>query len=277
MKYTFLLCLAILISACSNNTEMKKHSMNKSEKTAGKEVTDVLKRYTFKVVRTIDHDAMAYTQGLFLHDGFLFESTGQRGESSLRKVDPKTGKVVKKIDLPAEYFGEGITLLNNEIYMLTWTSGKCFVYDADNFKLKREYKYPGEGWGLTSSKDSLLLMTDGSNYIRYIDPESFLVKNTVALYYQGSPINYLNEAERVGNLLFVNIYTTDAIAVIDLNKNEMVGVIECRELRKTLENNPDAEAFNGIAFDSETKHFYVTGKYWNKMFEIRVNDLFPAE
>ncbi len=273
MKYIFLICLAITLFACSNNAEMK-NNMSTSKASKGKKVNTELKRYTFEVVRSFKHDPLAYTQGLFLHDGFLFESTGQRGESSLRKVDPKTGEVLKKTDLPVEYFGEGITLCNDEIYMLTWTSGKCFVYDKNTFELKREYKYPGEGWGLSCSKDSLLIMTDGSNFIRFIDPGTFQVKNTIALYHNGAPVNALNEIERVDNLAFVNIYTTDAIAVIDLNSNQMTGIIDCSELRKTLEENPDAEAFNGIAFDSETNHFYVTGKYWNRMFEIKVNDLF---
>ncbi len=274
MKYILLICLSMIIFACANNAELKKQPAAKPGESEGKKVTTELKHYTFDVIRTFDHDPMAYTQGLFLHDGILFESTGQRGESSLRKVDPENGKVLKKIDLPAEYFGEGITLFNDDIYMLTWTSGKCFVYDVNTFKLKKEFKYPGEGWGLTDYEDSLLIMTDGSNFIRFVDPENFTVKNTIALYYQGAPINALNEVERVGNLLFANIYTTDQIAVIDIAADELIGLINCGELRKTLQDNPNAEAFNGIAYDKDTKHFYVTGKYWNKMFEIQINDLF---
>ncbi len=274
MKYILILCLCACFAACANKTESKMTNSSSAQNNSKKEVTQELKRYEFEIIRSFHHDPMAYTQGLFVHDGFLYESTGQRGESSLRKVDKETGKVLQKKELDAKYFGEGISLLNNEIFMLTWTEGKCFVFDLHSFNLKREYSYPGEGWGLTLAKDNSLIMTDGSNYLRYVNPADFSVKNTSAVYYLGSPVNALNEIERVGDLLFANIYTSDVIAVIDLNSHEMKGIIDCSELRKTLKDNPDAEAFNGVAFDETTKTFYITGKYWNTMFEIKVEDLF---
>ncbi len=274
MKYIILICMTLFTFSCANNAEIKQQSSTANSNTSGKPVNTELKKYTYDIVRTFNHDPLAYTQGLFFYEGNLYESTGQRGESSLRKIDPQTGKVLKKVALADEYFGEGITRINDEIFMLTWTSGKCFVYDINTFKQKREYKYPGEGWGLTSTEDNHLMMTDGSNYIRYIDPNTFEVKNTIAIYYQNSPVNALNEIEKVDNIILANIYTSDAIAVIDLNTNQMQGIIDCSELRKTLKDNPRAEVLNGIAYDKETKHLYVTGKYWNTMFEIKVNDLF---
>jgi glutamine cyclotransferase len=224
-----------------------------------------------KVIRTIDHEPGSFTQGLIYCKGFLYESTGLRGESTLRKLDTKTGKVLKRIDLPAEYFGEGITIFNDKIYMLTWLSNLCFVYDLKTFDLEGSFNYYGEGWGLTSD-GKLLIMSDGSNSLRFINPEDFQVVRTINVYDNNTPLKNLNELEYINGVVFANIWMEDRIAMIDPSSGELNGTLDMSFLRKYIKDSQNIDVLNGIAYDTNKDTYYFTGKYWPYIFEVKMEE-----
>jgi len=224
---------------------------------------------SLKIIRSMQHDPEAYTQGLFVDGDILFESTGQYGFSSLRKVDINTGTILAKESIGIQYFGEGITLLNDKIYMLTWQSEKGFIFDKNSLKKIGEFSYKGEGWGIASD-DSMLYMSDGSNIIKLLDPTNFQVTNMITVTYNGSPLNMLNELEIVGDSIYANIYTYDAIAIIDKNSGNVLQVLDAGELRKKIGNIQNAEVLNGIAYNPKNKRFILTGKNWDKYFEVEL-------
>lgn len=220
------------------------------------------------IVRIFPHDNRAYTQGLFYRDGYLYESTGLRGESTLRKVNINDGGVEKSVSLPDMYFGEGIAYFDNKIYMLTWITNKGFIYDFKTFAKLGEFNYNTEGWGLTSDS-SRFYYTDGSNKIMYMNHKGFTDEGTSYCSYKGKIIDKLNELEIVGDTLYANVYTYDIIARINKNTGEVFDIIDCTSLRAQLENPNEAEVLNGIAYNSDTKTYYLTGKYWDKYFEVK--------
>ncbi|WP_137172698.1 glutaminyl-peptide cyclotransferase [Massilia sp. HP4] len=225
--------------------------------------------YGFVVKNTYPHDPGAFTQGLFYRDGYLYESTGQYGRSTIRKVELKTGKVLQKADLPAEVFGEGSTAVGNNLIGLTWTSQVGYVFDLKTFKLKQSFKYEGEGWGLASDAKHLY-MSDGSSFIRILDPHTMKELRRVQVMAEGRPVERLNELEMVDGELYSNIWGSELIARIDPASGKVLGVIDLtgllpREQRGTTE--VDA-VLNGIAWDSKGKRLFVTGKLWPKLFEI---------
>jgi glutamine cyclotransferase len=225
--------------------------------------------YTYEVVASYPHDPKAYTQGLVFHDGVLYESTGQYDQSSLRKVELKKGKVKKKIDVPGQYFAEGMTILNGKIYQLTWMQHKGFVYDLKNFKLTGEFAYDGEGWGLTTDGHSLI-MSDGTNQLRFIDPATFKVTKRVSVVDDNQPLTDLNELEYIRGEIYANIWKRDRIVRLDPETGRILGWIELEGLRpkETLQNGENV--LNGIAYDEEHDRLYVTGKRWPTLFEIRL-------
>ncbi|HEY0320686.1 MAG TPA: glutaminyl-peptide cyclotransferase [Pyrinomonadaceae bacterium] len=225
--------------------------------------------YTYEIVATYPHDPKAYTQGLVIYDGTLYESTGQYGESSLRKVELKKGKVKKKLDVPGQYFAEGMTILNGKIYQLTWQQGKGFIYDLKDFKLEGEFNYDGEGWGLTTDGHSLIL-SDGTNQLRFIDPATFRVLRTLSIVHNNVPLTELNELEYIHGEIYANIWKTDRIVRLDPQTGRILAWIDLAELRpdETLRNSENV--LNGIAYDTENDRLYVTGKRWPKVFEIRL-------
>lgn len=230
--------------------------------------------YTFVVKNTYPHDPQAFTQGLFYRDGYLYEGTGLNGQSSLRKVELTTGKVVKKHDIAREFFGEGIAEVNGDIIGLTWTSQVGMVYDAKTFKEKRRFSYMGEGWGLTSN-GKLLFMSDGSSYIRVLNTAMEEVRR-FEVTAEGSPINRLNELEWVDGQLYANVWGTDVIARINPDNGLVVGWIVLKNLLKSSPSvSPDA-VLNGIAYDSKGKRLFVTGKLWPSLFEIDLVEVRPA-
>lgn len=227
--------------------------------------------YGFVVKNTYPHDPQAFTQGLFYRDGHLYESTGQYGRSTIRKVELKTGKVVQKADLPKEVFGEGSTAVGNSLIGLTWTSQVGYVFDLKTFKLKQSFKYEGEGWGLASDAKQLY-MSDGSSFIRILDPKTMKEVRRVQVTAEGRPVDRLNELEMVDGELYSNIWGSELIARIDPDSGKMLGVIDLTGLlppdqRGTKE--VDA-VLNGIAWDSKGKRLFVTGKLWPKLFEIEL-------
>jgi len=223
----------------------------------------------FKVVNSYPHDPDAFTQGLFFHDGFLFEGTGLRGRSSIRKVEIETGKVVQQVDLPADVFGEGISQWGDRLIGITWTEQTAYVLDLKSFKLWRKFSYPGEGWGLTHS-DKELVMSDGSNELRFLDPNTFKELRRVRVTADGKPVDQLNELEWVEGEVLANVWMSDRIARIDPKTGRVTGWIDLRGLLPDNQR-PNADAvLNGIAYDARKKRLFVTGKLWPKLFEIQL-------
>lgn len=259
------LLLFLTLPACGDRDPINSNS----PKASATPTPEAIPVYTYEVVATYPHDPKAYTQGLAIHDGTLYESTGQYGESSLRKVELKKGKVKKKLDVPGQYFAEGMTILNGKIYQLTWQQGKCFVYDLKDFKLESEFSYEGEGWGLTTDGQSLIL-SDGSNQLRFIDPATFRVTRTLNVTHENEPLGELNELEYIHGEIYANVWKTDRIARIDPKTGRVVAWIEMAGLRpeETLGNVENV--LNGIAYDGEHDRLYVTGKRWPKLFEIKL-------
>jgi glutamine cyclotransferase len=224
--------------------------------------------YTYDVVHVYPHDRGAFTQGLFYLDGALYESTGLNGESSLRKVDLQTGKVLQQISIPAQYFAEGLALFNDKLFQLTWQNHKCFVYDLATFKQEKEFNYPTEGWGLTTDGQSLIL-SDGSAQLRFLDPATFEAKRAVVVTARGNPVGNLNELEYVKGEIFANVWTTFQIVRIDPATGNVVGIIDLTGILPP-EDRTGIDVLNGIAWDPKGERLFVTGKHWPKLFEIRL-------
>lgn len=230
---------------------------------------------SFQVVNTFRHDPTAFTQGLFFHDGHLYESTGQYGESTLRKVDLTTGKVLKSYSVPEEFFAEGTTLLNGKIFQLTWQEKTAFVYDLD-FKLLREVRYQGEGWGLTNDGTNLI-MSDGTHVIRFVNPDTFeTVRTIVVRDEKGRPVIKLNELEYIKGEIWANIWHSetmgkpDHIARIDPQTGRLNGWVTLQGISPEDVARDSENTLNGIAYDPIGDRIFVTGKQWTKLFEIRI-------
>lgn len=225
--------------------------------------------YGYEVVHTWQHDPNAFTQGLVFSAGNLIESTGQVGQSSLRRVELETGTVLQKVDVPRPYFAEGATLLKGKIYQLTWQHHLGFIYDALSFDKIGQFNYEGEGWGLTNDGQSLIL-SDGSNHIRFLDPESFQVRQTITVLDGRAPVNELNELEFIQGEIYANIWHADRVARIDPQTGRVVGWIDLRGLLAPGDVQDEEAVLNGIAYDESTRRIFVTGKLWPKIFEIRL-------
>jgi glutamine cyclotransferase len=225
--------------------------------------------YTYQVVNSYPHDPRAFTQGLLFLNGTLYESTGMNGESSLRNVEFQTGKVLKQVPLSIEFFGEGLALVSNRLFQLTWQNQVGFVYDLETFQKLKEFSYEGEGWGLTSD-GQLLIMSDGTDRLRLIDPDTFEVKKTLNVQAQGKPIYRLNELEYVKGEVFANVWGADFVVRINPSTGNVVGVIDFSNLLPVTERRFDTDVLNGIAYDPAGDHLYVTGKRWPKLYEVRL-------
>ena len=230
---------------------------------------DPASNYGYEVVRVWPHDPDAFTQGLVFHDGKLLESTGEVGRSSLRRVEMETGKVVQRVDVPVPYFAEGITLLKGKIYQLTWQHQLGFIYDALTFDKIGQFNYQGEGWGLTNDGQSLIL-SDGSNHIRFIDPANFQVSKSIPVLDGSTAVTEINELEYVHGEIYANIWHADRIARIDPQTGRVVGWINLAGLLSPGEVQDEEAVLNGIAYDEASGRLFVTGKLWPKLFEIRV-------
>jgi glutaminyl-peptide cyclotransferase len=225
--------------------------------------------FTFNVVRTFPHDTSAFTQGLAYRDGFLYEGTGLKGRSSLRKVRLETGEVVQRVDLPSEFFGEGIVLLNNEVIQVTWQSQTGFVYNLSDFRLLRRFSYSGEGWGLTTDGREIF-MSDGTPEIRVLDPGTLAEKRSFTVHDGTTPIKELNELEFVDGEIFANVWRTNRIARISPRTGEVLGWIDLAGLLSPVYRLEQGAVLNGIAYDSNRKRLFVTGKLWPSVFEIQL-------
>jgi len=229
--------------------------------------------FTYKIVHTFSHDSAAYTQGLAYRDGFLYEGTGLKGASSLRKVRLETGEIVKRVDLSPDFFGEGITFYKNEIIQLTWLSQTGFVYDASDFRLLRNFSYKGEGWGLATNgtpNSNELFMSAGSAEIRVLDAITLTEKRRFTVRDGDKPIDQLNELEYVEGEIFANVWQTDRIARISPQTGKVLGWIDLAGLLSPMYRRDGGAVLNGIAYDATLKRLFVTGKLWPTIFEIRL-------
>jgi glutamine cyclotransferase len=261
-----LAAIAILACGCVDTQHIDRSTFTPtlgiSQKTGQLPVLNV------KLVGAYPHDPHAFTQGLEYYSSYLYESTGIAGQSTLRKVSLQSGQVIRQVNLPQQYFGEGLTIFHDKIYQLTWLSKKGFVYDLRSFRQVGEFPYDTEGWGLTHDERSLI-MSDGTNKIRYIDPVSFAVTRTIELYAEGHGVVNLNELEYVKGEIFANIWHSPRIARVDPRSGQVVAWIDLTSI-VSMEPHREEDVLNGIAYDQATDRLFVTGKNWSKLFEIRI-------
>lgn len=224
--------------------------------------------YGYEVVHTYPHDPLAYTQGLFYLNGLLYEGTGLNGRSSIRKVKLETGEVLEKRDIAEQYFGEGIINWKDRLVEITWQSQTGFVYDLATFGLRSQFRYPGEGWGLTQD-GKRIIMSDGTSELRFWDPETLQETGRIAVTDEGRPVPDLNELEWIKGEVYANVYQTDRIARIDPDSGRVVGWIDLTGILSPDER-PGTDVLNGIAYDAKGNRLFVTGKLWPKLFEIRL-------
>lgn len=240
---------------------------------AGKSVlrsqTTPVTEYDWRVVRVLPHDTTAFTQGLLFHDGYLYESTGRRGRSEIRKVRMETGEIVRRHSLDDEYFGEGLTLWNNRLIQLTLSSGTGFVYDVKTFEVQRTFPVEGTGWGLTTSGDQLI-MSDGSASLRFLDPETFREIRRINVTDAGEPVSRLNELEMIGGRIFANRLSGDEIIIIDPAGGKVTGRINLERLVTRVKHEHSVNILNGIAYDSINDRIFITGKLWPNIYEIKI-------
>lgn len=225
-------------------------------------------RYGYNVKAEYPHQRSSYTQGLQFVDGQMWEGTGEWGESQLQRVDLESGKVEVLARLPKSEFGEGITVLGDKVYQLTWTNNTVHIYNRQGEKL-RDVRYPGEGWGLTSDGTSLY-MSDGTERIFRINPETFKREATLVVTMRGEAVQYLNELEWIDGKIWANIYTSDYVVIINPESGVVEGLVDFRGLLSDKEQRRDTDVFNGIAYDEATGRIFVTGKRWPKLFEVEI-------
>ena len=229
--------------------------------------------YSYEVVKTYPHDTQAFTEGLFYLNGFLYESTGLERQSTIRKVKLENGEVVQKIDVPPQYFGEGIVNWKNRLISLTWKSEVGFVYDLNTLKLQRRFSYKGEGWALTQD-GKRLIMSDGTPDLRFLEPETLKETGRITVTYDGKPVPQVNELEWVKGRIYANVWQTNMMIIIDPVRGDITGVVDLTGLLPNGVRPPGHDSvLNGIAYDSGHDRLFVTGKNWPKLFEIR---LLPA-
>ncbi|UYW02052.1 glutaminyl-peptide cyclotransferase [Flavobacterium agricola] len=242
--------------------------------------TQEIKPLNYSIVNTYPHDLRAYTQGLEFDGNVLIESTGngegptgKRGKSSIRRVNPKTGEVLQIVELTDDVFGEGATVLNDKIYQLTWRNVEGYVYDAKTLERLETFPYFSQiqGWGLTNDGTNLI-MSDGSEKLYFVDPETKQKVKEVKVYSNRSKIQTINEMEYVNGKIYANLYQSDAVAVINPETGEIEAVLDLSALKTKITQHPDVDVLNGIAYNIETNTFFVTGKNWDKMFEIKITE-----
>ncbi len=280
MRLYFIFFTVLISLAC--NEKPTRSNMNTTVNKPNGNVSNAAKTpanvpvSTYEIVNTYKHDPDAFTQGLVFQNGFLYESTGQKGRSTLRKVELESGKVLQKYDLANSYFGEGMTILGDKVYQITWQENTAFVYDLNNFKLLKEFKYQGDGWGLTDDGKNLYL-SDGTHVIRVVDPETFqTIRTIVVLDENGKPLLDINELEYVKGEIWANICHSEGIgkpnhiARIDPNSGKLLGWINLDGISPDDVQRDSENTLNGIAYDDANDKIFVTGKKWKRLFEIKI-------
>lgn len=283
MRFFLLILFTVSATSCKTENSVNRQNVNvnstiNTNKTANSpsQTTGKIPVYTYEIVNTFKHDSKAFTQGLVFHNSFLYESTGQKGDSTVRKVEINSGRVLQKQDLSDDYFAEGMTVLNERIYQITWQENTAFVYDVNDFKLLKELKYQGEGWGLTDDGTNLI-MSDGTHVIRIVDPETFKTTRTlVVLDENGKPLLNLNELEYVKGEIWANVWHSEQIgkpnhiARIDQNSGKLLGWINLQGISPDDVERDNENTLNGIAYDETGDRIFVTGKKWRNLYEIKL-------
>lgn len=267
LKARLVLVLTLAVAALQCNGADSSPTANTAATNAHANATAA--KHGYQIVNIYPHDSGAFTQGLVFVDGKLYEGTGQEGRSSLREVDLQSGRVLRKIDVPEPFFAEGITLLNGKIYQLTWQHQMGFIYNAQTLEKIGQFQYAGEGWGITNDGHSLII-SDGSNRIRFLDPDSFRVTKTIAVTDDRTPIKELNELEYVNGEIYANIWHDQRIVTIDPQSGRVTGWIDLSGLLQPGAVQDEEAVLNGIAFDQAGDRLFVTGKLWPQLFEIKL-------
>ena len=247
MKHIISICICVLCSILSCSAKVE--------------------RYKIEVVKAYPHDTGSYTQGLFWHDGSLYESTGLNGKSTFRKVDLQSGQALTKLPFNKKYFVEGSVILGDKLYILTWTNKVVFIYDANTLEYRRTYSYPREGWGLTTDGKSLI-SSDGSSRIYFLTPE-LKFERSINVTLNGRAVRYLNELEWIDGRIWANVYTTDTIVIINPDTGIVEATVDCEGLLPERLRTYDTDVLNGIAVDSEGRIF-LTGKNWPELYEVKL-------
>lgn len=266
---TILLLAATLLSGCGSSParSRKAPKTNTVEKPAPEP-----RQYSYRIKAVYPHSTQAYTQGLLWHDGRLWEGTGQNGESVVQTLSLETGESRVLTRLPRSEFGEGIAILGDELFQLTWQSNTVHVYritEGGRLEKIRDHRYPGEGWGITSDGRKLY-MSDGSSNLYTVDPATFRREGHVTVTFRGEPVSFLNELEWIDCRIWANVYTTDQIVIIDPATGRIEGVVDLTGLLPDEDRTPKTDVLNGIAWDPDAKRLFVTGKNWCKLFEIEI-------
>jgi glutamine cyclotransferase len=264
MRLLLMVGLALFCLQCQPNS-----NTSSTNKAPTPQASGPVPKYGYQIVNIWPHDSNAFTQGLILMDGKLLESTGQEGFSCLRRVDLESGRILKKIDVPVPYFAEGLAALNGKLYQLTWQHNIGFIYDAQTFDHLGDFNYQGEGWGLATDGQSLIL-SDGSNRLRFIDPNGFRVTRTITVTDGNQPVRELNELEYVNGEIYANIWHDNRIAMIDPQSGHVNAWIDLTGLMPESELQDPEAVLNGIAYDQASDKLIVTGKLWPRVFEIKV-------
>ena len=223
----------------------------------------------YSIVHVYPHDPDAFTQGLLFHDGVLYESTGRNGHSSLRKVRLETGEVLQKVDVPLMYFAEGLALTGSRLVQLTWQTQVGFVYDLATFAKQGTFDYKGEGWGLTTDGNRLI-MSDGTADLRFLDPQTLKETGRVTVRDGGMPLKDLNELETIGDAVFANVWLTSRIVRIDPTSGAVTGHLDLDRIKPAAASGQQIDVLNGIAWDADGKRLFITGKLWPSLYEIKV-------
>lgn len=247
MKHIISICICVLCSILSCSAKVE--------------------RYKIEVVKAYPHDTGSYTQGLFWHDGSLYESTGLNGKSTFRKVDLQSGQALTKLPFNKKYFVEGSVILGDKLYILTWTNKVVFIYDANTLEYRSTYSYPREGWGLTTDGKSLI-SSDGSSRIYFMTPE-LKFERSINVTLNGRAVRYLNELEWIDGRIWANVYTTDTIVIINPDTGIVEATVDCEGLLPERLRTYDTDVLNGIAVDSEGRIF-LTGKNWPELYEVKL-------
>ena len=268
MKMLSILFLHVFISfitvACDNSNSDNNTTTSTTNSSAGS-----IPVYTFEIINIYPHNTNAFTQGLVFDNNVLYEGTGRYYQSSLRKIELKTGEILKILRLDNKYFGEGVTVYKNRIIQLTWQSGIGFVYDKETFKLLHKFTYTTEGWGLTHD-ETHLIMSDGTSTLYFLDPETFDETNQIEILEEGLPVTGLNELEYIQGEIYANIWQTDLIARISPETGQVTGWINLAGLLSHIDYSKSVDVLNGIAYDNAHDRLFVTGKLWPSLFEIKL-------
>ncbi|ANI88003.1 hypothetical protein A9P82_00910 [Arachidicoccus ginsenosidimutans] len=258
--------LFILLAASCQNANKQSSSNTDSTSVPANDPAAI----NYSVINMYPHDSSAFTEGFFLRDGKIYESTGLKGHSEILIYDLASGRVDKKIAIPSQYFGEGINIINNQLFQLTWTSHKVFVYDLPNLNKVKELNWPYEGWGMTNDGKNLIISTGSSN-LYYVNPADFSIVKTVNVTGQYGPLSNINELEYVDGFIYANVWQTDNIVKINPNSGKVVGQMDLTNIRQKNGVPATGDVLNGIAYDSTKNTLLITGKDWTKIFELKLN------